>query len=188
MMKPSERKESMIGKNVSLAIGFVLLLASVVFAQDKSRAYAELKDKDGKSVGAASFREQSGGVVIGLQVKGMSPGLHAIHVHAVGKCEGPAFTSAGGHFNPAQKKHGLKNPEGPHAGDLPDVYVTKDGSGRYEVLTDAITLKSGATSVFDGDGSSLVLHASADDNMSDPAGNSGDRIACGVITAGQPKK
>jgi superoxide dismutase, Cu-Zn family len=178
----------MIRKSYLLGVGFVFLLAWTGFAQEKSRAYAELKDKDGKSVGTANLREDAGGVVIQLQVKGLGPGLHAIHVHAVGKCEGPAFNSAGGHFNPGQKKHGLKNPDGPHAGDLPDVYVTKDGSGRYEVLADGMTLKPGATSVFDADGSALVIHASADDNMSDPAGNSGDRVACGVITAGQPKK
>ena len=178
----------MTSKNIVLAVGLVFLLASNASAQGQSRAYAELKDKDGKSVGTANLREAAGGVVIQLQVKGLSPGLHAIHVHAVGKCEAPAFDSAGGHFNPAQKKHGLKNPDGPHAGDLPDVYVATSGSGRYEVLTDGITLKPGTISIFDADGSALVIHASADDNMSDPAGNSGDRIACGVITTGQPKK
>ncbi|TMA12186.1 MAG: superoxide dismutase family protein [Deltaproteobacteria bacterium] len=115
-------------------------------------------------------------------VKGLPPGLHAVHVHAVGKCEGPAFTSAGGHFNPTNKKHGLKNSEGPHAGDLPDMYVNKDGVGRYEVLMDNIRLGSGETSIFDADGSAVVVHASPDDNTTDPAGNSGDRIACGVIT------
>jgi superoxide dismutase, Cu-Zn family len=178
----------MTSTNILLAVGLVFLLASNASAQGQSRAYAELKDKDGKSVGAANLREAAGGVVIQLQVKGLNPGLHAIHVHAVGKCEGPAFNSAGGHFNPGQKKHGLKNPDGPHAGDLPDLYIAKDGSGRYEVLTDGITLKPGTTSIFGADGSALVIHASADDNMSDPAGNSGDRVACGVITAGQPKK
>jgi Cu-Zn family superoxide dismutase len=178
----------MTSKNILLAVGLVFLLASNASAQGQSRGYAELKDKDGKSVGAANLREAAGGVVIQLQVKGLSPGLHAIHVHAVGKCEAPAFNSAGGHFNPGEKKHGLKNPDGPHAGDLPDLYIAKDGSGRYEVLADGITLKPGATSVFGADGSALVIHASADDNMSDPAGNSGDRVACGVITAGQPKK
>jgi Cu-Zn family superoxide dismutase len=123
--------------------------------------------------------------VIEVQVKGLTPGLHAVHIHAVGKCEGPAFTTAGGHFNPTQKKHGLKSAEGAHAGDMPNMYVAKDGSGRFEVLSDAITLKSGERSVFDADGSAIVIHAGADDDMTDPSGNSGDRIACGVIT---PKK
>jgi Cu-Zn family superoxide dismutase len=164
-----------------------LLLPCFGFAQEQ-RAYAELKDRDGKSVGIATFREVADGVVIDVDAKGLTPGLHAVHVHTVGKCEGPAFTSAGGHFNPAQKKHGLKSPEGPHAGDMPNMYVAKDGVGRFEVLADNITLKSGDRSVFDADGSALVIHAGADDNMTDPTGNSGDRVACGVITAGQPKK
>jgi Cu-Zn family superoxide dismutase len=145
------------------------------------RATAELKDKDGKTVGSAILREQSDGVLVRLEVKGLAPGLHAVHVHAVGRCEGPAFASAGGHFNPTQKKHGLKSADGPHAGDLPNMLVGKDGSGRFEALTDAISLRPGPMSVFDSDGSAIVIHAASDDDMTDPAGNSGDRVACGVI-------
>jgi superoxide dismutase, Cu-Zn family len=178
----------MTRKAFILAIGFVLLLASGGTAQEQSRAYAELKSGDGKTVGTATLREVTGGVVIQVQVKGLTRGLHAIHVHAVGKCEAPAFNSAGAHFNPGQKKHGLKSSDGPHAGDLPNMYVAKDGSGRYETLTDGITLKTGATSVLDADGSALVIHAGVDDDTTDPAGNAGDRAACGVVTAGQPKK
>jgi superoxide dismutase, Cu-Zn family len=169
------------------AVMLGLLLPCSVFAQEQ-RAYAELKDRDGKSIGMATFREVLGGVVIDIDVKGLTPGLHAVHVHTIGKCEGPAFTSAGGHFNPAQKKHGLRSAEGPHAGDMPNMYIAKDGTGRFEVLADNITLKTGDRSVFDADGSALVIHAGADDDMTDPTGNSGDRAACGVITAGQPKK
>ena len=169
------------------AVMLGLLLPCSAFTQEQ-RAYAELKDRDGKSIGMATFREVSGGVVIDVDVKGITPGLHAVHVHAIGKCEGPAFTSAGGHFNPAQKKHGLRNAEGPHAGDMPNMYIAKDGTGRFEVLADNITLKTGDRSVFDADGSALVIHAGADDDITDPTGNSGDRAACGVITAGQPKK
>jgi superoxide dismutase, Cu-Zn family len=169
------------------AVMLGLLLPCSVFAQEQ-RAYAELKDRDGKSIGMATFREVLGGVVIDIDVKGLTPGLHAVHVHAIGKCEGPAFTSAGGHFNPAQKKHGLRSAEGPHAGDMPNMYIAKDGTGRFEVLADNITLKTGDRSVVDADGSALVIHAGADDDMTDPTGNSGDRAACGVITAGQPKK
>jgi superoxide dismutase, Cu-Zn family len=178
----------MTAKNFVLAIGLVLLLTSAATTQEQFRAYAELKTADGKTVGTANFRQVSGGVVIQVQVKGLTPGLHAIHVHAVGKCEAPKFDSAGAHFNPGQKKHGLKSPDGPHAGDLPNMYVAKDGSGRYATLTDGITLKTGATSVLDADGSALVIHAGFDDDTTDPAGNAGDRAACGVITAGQPKK
>jgi Cu-Zn family superoxide dismutase len=168
--------------------GLGLLLAVTSPAQEQLRAYAELKDRDGKSVGMVTFREGSGGVTINVDVKGLTPGLHAVHVHSVGKCEGPAFTSAGGHFNPAQKKHGLRSPEGPHAGDMPNMYIAKDGTGRFEVLADNITLKTGERSVFDADGSALVIHAGADDDITDPTGNAGDRAACGVIVTGQPKK
>jgi Cu-Zn family superoxide dismutase len=150
-------------------------------AASGERASSELKDKNGKIVGRATFREEPDGVLVRLEVQGLTPGLHAVHVHAVGKCEGPAFASAGGHFNPAQKKHGFKSPDGPHAGDLPNMLVAKDGSGRFEALTDAITLRPGPTSVFDSDGSAIVVHAASDDDMTDPAGNSGDRVACGVI-------
>ncbi|HUK42063.1 MAG TPA: superoxide dismutase family protein [Candidatus Acidoferrales bacterium] len=174
-------------KMLLAAIALGIFLPRFASAQEE-RAYAELKDRDGKSVGTATFREVPGGVVIHVDVKGLTPGLHGVHVHAVGKCEGPAFTSAGGHFNPAQKKHGLKSAEGPHAGDMPNMYVAKDGTGRFEVFDDNITLKTGDRSLFDADGSALVVHAGADDDMTDPTGNSGDRAACGVITRGQPKK
>jgi Cu-Zn family superoxide dismutase len=87
---------------------------------------AELKDRNGVTVGMATFREATGGVLVSVDVRGLTPGLHAVHVHGVGKCEAPGFTSAGGHFNPAQKKHGLKSPEGPHAGDMPNMYVSRD--------------------------------------------------------------
>ena len=147
------------------------------------RATAELKDKDGKSVGVASFTEEGGGVRVRLEVKGLSAGLHAVHIHAVGKCETPGFASAGGHFNPGQKKHGHKNPDGAHAGDLPNMLVAKDGLGRFEALTDAVTLRSGSSSVFDADGSALIVHVGIDDHVTDPTGNAGDRAACGVITA-----
>jgi superoxide dismutase, Cu-Zn family len=126
-------------------------------------------------------------VLITVNVKGLSQGLHAVHVHMVGKCDPPAFTSAGGHFNPLNKKHGLKNPDGPHAGDMPDMYVNKDGAGRYEALMESVTLGSGETSIFDADESAIIIHVTADDNLTDPAGNSGDRIACGVITKAAAK-
>jgi Cu-Zn family superoxide dismutase len=165
----------------------ILTAACSMSTEQASQATAELKDKDGKAVGVATFRESSGGVTVDLNVKGLTPGLHAVHVHAVGKCEAPAFTSAGGHFNPAQKKHGYKSPEGAHAGDLPNMLVAKDGTGRFEAFTDGMTLKPGATSVFDKDGSALVIHAGVDDNVTDPTGNAGDRAACGIITMAQSR-
>jgi Cu-Zn family superoxide dismutase len=161
--------------------GLCLVIGCSVPTQAPTHASADLKDKDGKSVGMATLRDATGGVLVSVEVKGLTPGLHAVHVHAVGKCEGPGFTTAGGHFNPAQKKHGLKNPEGPHAGDMPNMYVSKDGIGRFEALNDNISLKSGDRSVFDADGSALVIHVGIDDYVTDPTGNAGDRAACGVI-------
>ena len=164
--------------------GLSFLVGCSMPPQPPVQASAQLMDRAGKTVGTATFREAAGGVIVNVDVKGLSTGLHAVHVHAVGKCEGPAFTSAGGHFNPAQRKHGLKSPDGPHAGDLPNMYVAKDGSGRFEALTDNMTLKTGdPSSVFDGDGSALVIHAGVDDYTTDPTGNAGDRAACGVIAA-----
>ena len=168
----------------------LIVLAGLIFltgcslAAPESRATAELKDRNGNTVGRALFRERPDGVLVRLEVTGLTPGLHAVHVHAVGKCEGPAFTTAGGHFNPAGKKHGLKSADGAHAGDLPNMLVAKDGSGRFETKTDAITLKAGATSLVDSDGSALVIHVGVDDYTTDPTGNAGDRAACGVIVAG----
>ena len=171
---------------VLLILLFLLIHTANAGAQNQARA--DIKNAEGKSVGTASLRETKDGVVITVNVKGLPQGLHAVHVHTVGKCDAPAFTSAGGHFNPQNKKHGLKNPDGPHAGDLPDMFVNKDGMGRYEALMESMTLGAGETSVFDADGSAIVVHATADDNVTDPAGNSGDRIACGVITKGAAKK
>ena len=170
-------------EKVFSAVAGLSLMVGCSMATPGSRASAELKDKDGKVVATAMLSERPGGVLVRVEAKGLIPGLHAIHVHAVGKCEGPAFTSAGGHFNPAGKKHGLKSPDGPHAGDLPNMLVAKDGSGRFEALTDAITLRSGPLSVFDADGSALMIHAGVDDNVTDPTGNAGDRAACGLIVA-----
>ena len=168
-------------KALALTGGLTLLFGCAAMHLGPVGARAQLKDKDGKSVGTATFREMSDGVLVSVDVKGLTPGLHAVHIHAVGKCEGPAFTSAAGHFNPLQKKHGFKNPEGAHAGDLPNMLVAKDGSGQFEALTDGVTLGSGPTSIFDADGSALVVHAGVDDNVTDPTGNAGDRAACGVI-------
>jgi Cu-Zn family superoxide dismutase len=117
-----------------------------------------------------------------LEARGVPPGLHGFHIHAVGKCDPPDFSSAGQHFNPTGKQHGALNPAGSHAGDLPNLNVGPDGVGRLETTTEQITLGTGPTSVWDADGSALVLHAAPDDFKTDPTGNAGARIACGVIT------
>lgn len=116
-----------------------------------------------------------------MNSEGKIVGEHAFHIHAVGSCEGTDFKSAGGHFNPHGKKHGKKNPEGAHAGDLPDLAVGPDGSGSLETLAAEVTLGEGPNSLLDADGSALVIHAKPDDGVTDPAGNAGDRIACGVV-------
>jgi Cu-Zn family superoxide dismutase len=125
------------------------------------------------------------GVLVRLILTKAAPGIHAFHVHAVGKCEGPEFTSAGSHFNPTNKKHGLLSKEGPHSGDLPNVIVPDSGALTVEVVIPHVTLKEGDQTLADADGSALVLHAGADDYTTDPTGNAGGRVACGVIAPPQ---
>ena len=138
---------------------------------------------EGEVVGEARFVEDATGLVhVDVHVKGISPGEHGIHIHAVGACS-PTFAAAGGHHNPLGHEHGLDNPDGPHAGDLPALTVNPAGVGHLDVVTDRATLSPGATSIFDADGSALVIHAGPDDQVTDPTGNSGARIACGIIEA-----
>jgi Cu-Zn family superoxide dismutase len=145
-------------------------------------ATVDLRNASGASVGTANLTQVGNVVRVVLDAKGLTPGLHAVHIHAVGKCDPPDFTTAGGHFNPTGKQHGALNSQGSHAGDLPNLNVGSDGNGRLETATEQITLGTGTTSVWDADGSALVVHAAPDDFKTDPTGNSGARVACGVIT------
>ena len=164
---------------LAASITGTLSLAAPALAVDT--ASAVLKDASGKEVGAATFTVTPSGLLISLDLTAVPPGEHGFHVHTTGKCEPPDFKSAGPHFNPDQTKHGFMTPEGPHAGDLPNLHVPADGKLQVEVLEPNVTL-SGEAPLLDADGSALVIHAGADDYKTDPAGNSGDRIACGVIT------
>ncbi len=163
------------------AVGLALVVAAAPIGA-QAPVKVEMKDAQGKPVGTATLSSAMGGVQIQLDLQNLKPGVHAIHVHAVPKCEGPAFTSAGSHLNPAGKKHGLQNPEGPHAGDMENFTVAADGTARATVMARGVTLGNEANSVFANGGTALVVHASPDDMKSDPAGNAGDRIVCGIIS------
>ena len=174
------------------AAAFAMAVATPASAE---MAIAALKDKSGKAVGDVDLSQTPNGVLLKLSIKGLSPGEHAFHIHAVGKCDAP-FESAGPHFNPGNHKHGMMFGPG-HAGDMPNLHVLQSGELTVEVLNSAVTLEKGKpNSLFDADGSSIVIHDKPDDYKSDPAGNAGDRIACGVIQASgapatvgsQPKK
>jgi Cu-Zn family superoxide dismutase len=160
-----------------------LMGAAAIYAASKP-VTVQLKDAKGQSVGIATVTENKGGsgVTIKLNLKGLPPGQHAVHFHTAAKCEGPAFTSAGGHFNPDQKHHGLENPEGPHAGDMPNFTVSAKGTAKVTLVDPRVNLGDGDHSLFVNGGTALMIHAKADDMKSDPAGNAGDRMACGTIT------
>ena len=165
------------------AISMAACFLSYATAQQNS-VTVELKDGQGNSIGTAMLTQinKKGGVRIKLNVKNLAPGQHGIHFHQMAKCEGPDFASAGPHFNPDSKMHGLKNPKGPHAGDMLNFTVSAKGTSKQTLTDMHVVLGDGPNGLFSNGGTSLVVHEKADDMKTDPSGNSGGRIACGTIS------
>ena len=169
-------------RKLLLLAGFAALVATPIHAQE---ATANFVDAEGLDLGTVTLTSAEGGVAITGHVMGIEPGEHGFHFHEVGDCDGSAaFESAGAHFNPTSHKHGMENPVGPHAGDLPNLTADAQGMVNIEATSNMVSLTEGEDGyVFDADGTALMIHANPDDNRTDPSGNSGDRIACAVIEA-----
>ena len=167
-------------------VATLALYAAISLAQAKpvNKKTVELKDAKGNSVGTATIVSKGKGVEVKLDLKDLPPGEHAVHFHQKPMCDPPDFKSAGGHFNPSNKQHGFDNPNGHHAGDLPNFTVKANGTAKATVKDEDVVLGTGsdANSLFANGGTSIMIHAKADDMKTDPSGNSGDRIACGAIT------
>jgi len=165
-------------KTIAAALA-ALALASPAMATILGLAGAELKTADGRRVGGASIHVS--GNQVRIAVNGLRPGRYGVHLHEVGRCQGPDFESAGPHWNPTTRQHGRLNPAGHHRGDLPNLEVGSDGTGRLVFTIEGPSIWDGPGRFLDADGTAVVVHAAPDDERTDPSGNSGDRIACGVL-------
>lgn len=168
----------------------VLFLIIIAGCQDEGQSHLKVNMYNTSSdmVGTATFNEESKGVSIKLKVEGLSPGLHGIHIHEFPKCDGPDFKSAGSHFNPTGKEHGLLLTKGPHTGDLPNIEADSDGMVDVELMVEGATMLEGKTSLFKDGGKSLIIHSEMDDGVSQPSGDSGERIVCGKISLKEKSK
>jgi Cu-Zn family superoxide dismutase len=149
-------------------------------------AIADVRDRLSRFIGTASFREEQGGVRVTAVLRNLPPGPHGLHIANLGYCLSPEFLSAGEIFNPTARQHGLRNPAGPQVGDLPSLLVGADGSANLDAVAQGATLSSGPAALLGGRGTALILHRGDDDQLTNPDGNAGDRIACGVILPSDP--